>query len=168
MRLRKPRFSQVRCTDATKRSLSASVTFSPISSNSSTIDAARAVSSTASAGVLLRPIRARSRISSSVCVISVMVSRILLRWPSSSTASTRTLRADKGVLRSCPIAPSITSFSSSIAVIRPSIALCALVRSATSLGPRKAKGSLASPVAEKLSVRSLRTANGPVIRRRMK
>ena len=100
------------------RSLSSSVTGSPRSRKSSTTASTSAARSTSVGGSDGRPSRASDRMSSSVRFMSVIVSIIRVRSVSSSTDSTRTRSAASGVRRSCPIAPSIRSFSSSIATTR--------------------------------------------------
>ena len=88
----------------------------PSARNSSTTASASAPMSTARGSSTARPERASASVSSSIAVISSMVA--IIRSPSSSgsTLSARIRSEASGVRRSWPIAPSIRSFSSSIAL----------------------------------------------------
>ena len=119
------------------RAVSASVTGSPMSSYSSTTEATSADSSVAFERIA-RPADAGQREDIVERAGDVLDRRgHLARSASSSTDSMRTRSAASGVLRSWPIAPSITSFSSSSAAMRASMALCATISRRTSSGPSR-------------------------------
>ena len=74
--------------------------------------------------------------SSSIAAISSIVAIIRALVLAGSTLSARMRREASGVRRSWPIAPSMRSFSSSIAPTRALIALKARIARARSAGPR--------------------------------
>jgi energy-coupling factor transporter ATP-binding protein EcfA2 len=109
---------------------------------SASTNAARSTSVACSLG---RPSRANDNMSSSVRFISSIVSAIRARSSSSSTDSIRTRSAASGVRRSCPIAPSMRSFSSSIALTRVRKSLNAMISVRTSCGPLSGIATSDSP-----------------------
>ena len=99
--------------------------------------------------------------------MSSITAAIRPRSASSSTASIRTRSAASGVFRSCPIAPSITSFSSSSAPTRRSMALCATIRRWISTGPSGSSCPAGARERAKASTCWVSAPSGRVMRRRI-